>query len=110
MYVCIFFLMIRRPPRSTLFPYTTLFRSLPALKIDARLPSTINAASTRNIALGMLKSFIFAVIIALVGCHNGLRVRGGARGVGLATTRTVVHSSLAVLGLDFILTALMFGD
>ena len=34
----------------------------------------------------------------------------GAEGVGRATTRTVVHSSLAVLGLDFVLTALMFND
>src|SRR5258708_25601823 len=36
-YVCFFFLMIRRPPRSTLFPYTTLFRSLPVLGGDGGL-------------------------------------------------------------------------
>src|SRR6266542_4675756 len=35
--LCFFFLMIRRPPRSTLFPYTTLFRSFPAHELDVRL-------------------------------------------------------------------------
>ncbi len=66
------------------------------------------AATVRNIALGMFKSFIFAVIIALVGCHNGLRVRGGARGVGLATTRTVVMDVFFITAADMIFAAVFF--
>src|SRR5258708_14389439 len=38
----VFFLMIRRPPRSTLFPYTTLFRSKPVVRLDARRAWTLN--------------------------------------------------------------------
>lgn len=66
------------------------------------------AASARNILLGMSKSFLFAVIIALVGCHNGLRVRGGARGVGLATTRTVVMDVFFITVADMIFASIFF--
>ena len=66
------------------------------------------AASTRNISLGMAKSFIFAIIIAVVGCHNGLRVRGGARGVGLATTRTVVMDVFFITVADMIFAGVFF--
>jgi len=51
---------------------------------------TIIGLSASNILLGLGKSVCYAVVIVVVGCHNGLRVRGGARGVGLATTRSVV--------------------
>ncbi len=51
---------------------------------------TVNALFLNNIIIGLSKAFCYAIVIVVVGCHNGLRVTGGARGVGLATTRSVV--------------------
>jgi phospholipid/cholesterol/gamma-HCH transport system permease protein len=56
----------------------------------AWISRTIIGLTTGNILLGLIKSVCYAVVIVVVGCHNGLRVTGGARGVGLATTRSVV--------------------
>lgn len=61
---------------------------------------TLLAATARNLAEGGVKSFVFAIIIVLVGCHNGLRVTGGARGVGLATTRAVVMDVFFIVVAD----------
>lgn len=55
----------------------------------------------------LAKSVVFAVIIGGVACYNGLNTRGGADGVGRATTRTVVVASITVLISDFFLTKLM---
>ena len=57
---------------------------------------------------GVLKSFVFGVAVTFVALLQGWEARPTAEGVSRATTRTVVMASLAVLGLDFILTALMF--
>lgn len=57
---------------------------------------------------GMIKSWVFAVVVVWIALFQGFNAIPTAEGVSLATTRTVVHSSLAVLGLDFVLTALMF--
>jgi phospholipid/cholesterol/gamma-HCH transport system permease protein len=46
--------------------------------------------------------------MALIGCHFGLRTRGGTEGVGQATTRTVVATSTAILVADFLLTKVTF--
>jgi phospholipid/cholesterol/gamma-HCH transport system permease protein len=45
-------------------------------------------------------------LIAIIGCHFGLRTKGGTEGVGLSTTRTVVVVSIAILMADFFLTKL----
>lgn len=57
---------------------------------------------------GLLKSCVFGGILTLVGCYKGFYATGGARGVGLATTQSVVVSSVLILVADYILTALMF--
>lgn len=57
---------------------------------------------------GIIKSIAFAILIAIISLFQGVDARPTSEGVSGATTRTVVHSSLGVLGLDFILTALMF--
>jgi phospholipid/cholesterol/gamma-HCH transport system permease protein len=57
---------------------------------------------------GVIKSFVFGVAIALIAVFEGYDAEPTAEGVSGATTRTVVISSLAILGLDFILTAFMF--
>jgi phospholipid/cholesterol/gamma-HCH transport system permease protein len=57
---------------------------------------------------GIAKSFFFAYFIAIVGCYNGLNTRGGADGVGRATTNTVVLAAILVLVSDFFLTKLFY--
>ena len=69
------------------------------------MEQTLGSFAVSDMFLGLSKSIIFAVIIAFVGCHNGLRVRGGARGVGLSTTRAVVMDILLIIGTDLIFTA-----
>ena len=59
---------------------------------------------------GVIKSVVFGVAVTWIAIFEGYDATPTSEGVSRATTRTVVHSSLAVLGLNFILTALMFGD
>ncbi len=57
---------------------------------------------------GVIKSLVFGVVVTWIAVFEGHDAEPTAEGVSAATTRTVVHSALAVLGLDFVLTALMF--
>jgi phospholipid/cholesterol/gamma-HCH transport system permease protein len=63
-----------------------------------------------DILNGVIKSIVFGVVVTWIAVFEGYDAVPTAEGVSRATTRTVVHSALAVLGLDFVLTALMFGD
>jgi phospholipid/cholesterol/gamma-HCH transport system permease protein len=54
--------------------------------------------------MGLIKPFFLGFVIVTIGCHVGLRARGGTQGVGLATTRAVVAGSVAVLAVDFFVT------
>ena len=62
----------------------------------------------RDVGNGMIKSLVFGVTVTFVALFQGYEAQATPEGVSKATTRTVVVASLAVLGLDFILTALMF--
>jgi phospholipid/cholesterol/gamma-HCH transport system permease protein len=53
---------------------------------------------------------VFAITVTWIALFNGYDAIPTSEGISRATTRTVVHASLAVLGLDFVLTALMFGN
>jgi phospholipid/cholesterol/gamma-HCH transport system permease protein len=61
-----------------------------------------------DISLGLVKALVFGVIIGLMGCYHGYATRGGAEGVGRATTTAVVYASVLILVSDYLLTALMF--
>lgn len=61
-----------------------------------------------DILNGIIKSIVFAFVVTWIAVFEGYDCVPTSEGVSRATTRTVVHSSLAVLGLDFVLTALMF--
>ncbi len=63
-----------------------------------------------DIGQSFIKCVVFAITVTWIALFNGYDAIPTSEGISLATTRTVVHSSLAVLGLDFILTALMFGS
>jgi phospholipid/cholesterol/gamma-HCH transport system permease protein len=62
----------------------------------------------RDVGNGVIKSFVFGVICTAVALYQGYQAEATPEGVAYATTRTVVVASLAVLGADFVLTALMF--
>ena len=59
---------------------------------------------------GMIKSLIFAAVVTWIAVFQGYDTEPTAEGIGLATTRTVVMSSVMVLALDFLLTLGMYGD
>jgi phospholipid/cholesterol/gamma-HCH transport system permease protein len=59
---------------------------------------------------GVIKSFIFGIAVTFIALYQGFEAKPTPEGVSRATTRTVVIASLAVLGLDFLLTALMFSN
>jgi phospholipid/cholesterol/gamma-HCH transport system permease protein len=56
-----------------------------------------------DLAQGLIKPFVFAIVIALVGCFYGMQTKGGTQGVGVATTRAVVVASVWVVVLTFII-------
>lgn len=62
-----------------------------------------------DIMSGIIKSFVFGAVVTWISVYQGMAAVPTASGVSRATTRTVVYSSLAVLGLDFVLTAMMIG-
>ena len=62
-----------------------------------------------DILNGTIKSVFFAIAVVWIALFNGYDCMPTSEGISKATTRTVVHASLVVLGLDFVLTAMMFG-
>jgi phospholipid/cholesterol/gamma-HCH transport system permease protein len=69
---------------------------------------TLHAAKLSDVMQGMLKALAFAIMIVLVGCHNGLRVKGGSRGVGLMTTRAVVMDIFFIIVIDIIFATIFY--
>jgi phospholipid/cholesterol/gamma-HCH transport system permease protein len=70
------------------------------------LNDVLQAMTLADIGSGIGKSFFFGYFIAIIGCYNGLTARGGADGVGRATTNTVVLASILVIVSDLFLTKL----
>jgi phospholipid/cholesterol/gamma-HCH transport system permease protein len=65
---------------------------------------SLDILEVNDVTQGLLKSLVFAVIICLVGFINGFAVRGGAEGVGRATTRSVVQSISLIIVTDMVFT------
>ncbi|HQP28021.1 MAG TPA: ABC transporter permease, partial [Syntrophales bacterium] len=57
---------------------------------------------------GLVKAACFGLILSLIGCYKGFNARGGAEGVGRATTEAVVLAAITILISDYFLTAIMF--
>jgi len=72
------------------------------------MQETFAALRVGDMVQGILKSLVFGIIIVLVACHNGLRVSGGARGVGLMTTRSVVMDIFFIVASDVIFATLFY--
>lgn len=60
-----------------------------------------------DVAIALIKGLVFGILIVLISCHQGLKVRNGAVGVGRGTTRAMVFSALALLIFNFFLTLLL---
>jgi len=66
----------------------------------------LEALILKDVVLGMAKSILFGTIIGLIACYSGLTVKGGAAGVGTATTKSVVATITTVIGVDTFLNML----
>ena len=64
--------------------------------------------TTNDVVAGLAKAGVFGFLIALMGCYHGYNSRGGAQGVGAATTGAVVAASILILMFDYVLTELFF--
>jgi phospholipid/cholesterol/gamma-HCH transport system permease protein len=72
------------------------------------MDNLVSQAKPIDFITGMSKSLVFGMLIGLIACSNGLRVSGGAAGVGRATTQTVVQSIVCIVIADLIFTVLFF--
>jgi len=72
------------------------------------IKNIIRLVDLNDIYSGLVKAACFGLILSLVGCYKGFNARGGAEGVGRATTEAVVLASISILISDYFLTAIMF--
>jgi phospholipid/cholesterol/gamma-HCH transport system permease protein len=69
---------------------------------------TIDFMEIYDVVSGLIKALFFGITICTVGCYNGYKTAGGAQGVGISTTASVVTGSIAVLTLNYVITGLLF--
>ncbi|MGH7114502.1 MAG: MlaE family ABC transporter permease [Stellaceae bacterium] len=75
---------------------------------EAYLARTQQYLETGDVVSGLIKAAVFGFVIALMGCYHGYYSRGGAQGVGQATTYAVVSASILILVLDYGITQALF--
>src|SRR5262249_10936618 len=68
------------------------------------LPDVVELKDVLN---GIFKSFMFAIVVGVVSCHQGLVTRGGPRGIGRSVTKAVVNSIVLIVILDYLLTRVL---
>jgi len=78
------------------------------LNFERYLNQTVNAIMVTDVLTGLIKGLVFALIIGFVGCHEGFSVDGGAEGVGLRTTRSVVTGIFLIILADCLFTVLFY--
>ena len=72
------------------------------------LENTANFVTQSDVNSGLFKAAAFGFVIALMGCYNGFNSKGGAQGVGQATTNAVVSASILILAANYVLTSVFF--
>lgn len=72
------------------------------------LANTLDFLEPLDVISGLVKAAVFGFIIALMGCYHGFNSKGGAQGVGAATTNAVVSSSILILVFNYMITELFF--
>ncbi len=75
---------------------------------SAYLVSTASFMQASDVGVGLAKAAMFGLLIALMGCYHGYTSRGGAEGVGTATTSAVVSASILILAFDYVLSEIFF--
>jgi len=70
--------------------------------------NTLNQLRPVDLNTGLIKAAVFGTLLGLIACTNGLRVTGGAAGVGRATTNTVVQTTVAIVICDLLFSALFY--
>lgn len=73
------------------------------------LKNTADFLKTGDVTSGLWKAAVFGFIIALMGCYHGYHSKGGAQGVGAATTNAVVSAAILILAANYLMTSLFFG-
>lgn len=63
-----------------------------------------------DVSQGLTKAVVFGIAVTLIACRQGFYAKGGAAGVGRATNRAVVHSAIAILMLDYLVTSIILGQ
>ncbi|MCX6923942.1 MAG: ABC transporter permease [Verrucomicrobia bacterium] len=78
-----------------------------AVSAAAFFASLRSALELKDVANGVFKGFMFALIIGVVSCHQGLVTRGGPRGIGRSVTKSVVNSIVLIVISDYLLTRVL---
>lgn len=76
----------------------------------AYIKNTADFLHTGDVTSGLIKAAVFGFIIAVMGCYHGFNSKGGAQGVGRATTNAVVSAAILILAANFALTNLLFSE
>jgi phospholipid/cholesterol/gamma-HCH transport system permease protein len=86
------------------------FVGVELLKINSGIfmAKMIELVELDDIFNGLIKAAVFGLILSLIGCYKGMNTKGGAEGVGKATTQSVVLSSVTIFISDYFLTSFMF--
>ena len=79
------------------------------ISADTFLASARQTVGFEDVVKGLIKTLVFAAIIAMVGAYQGLKTRGGAAGVGESTTGSVVLSIILIFVSNFVLSLILFG-
>ena len=88
-----------------------MWTKIPKSKIAPSTPAFFanlqDIVDVKDVANGVFKSFVFAVIVGVVSCHQGLLTRGGPRGIGRSVTKAVVNSIVLIVIFDYLLTRVL---
>ena len=109
----VFATILMLPLLTAVADFMGIFGGLVVSLVDIKMTFTTyvsqvqRAVSLADFFGGIFKAVFFGFFISLIGCYNGLKVEGGAEGVGKATTRSVVTSSVCVMISDYFLTKLL---
>ena len=74
------------------------------------LINTWNFIEAQDVISGLVKAAVFGFLVALMGCYHGFNSRGGAQGVGAATTNAVVSASILILIANYLITEMFFAQ
>ncbi|MGB5093795.1 MAG: ABC transporter permease [Parvibaculum sp.] len=72
------------------------------------IKNTVDFLKADDVTSGLIKAAVFGFVIAMMGCYHGFNSKGGAQGVGRATTNALVTASILILASNYVMTSLLF--